>query len=137
LDELLKSHLGVVVAAIAGMGGLGKTELAVQYVTRYLADYPGGICWLNGRIGDLGAQVVQRVVRDLELEVPQERQGRLMTDGERVEWCWDHWVPAGTVLVVLDDVMTWDAFTAIAPKTPRFRVLMTSSTTPPTRGWGL
>ncbi|MEH1836967.1 MAG: ATP-binding protein [Nostoc sp.] len=32
--------------AIAGMGGVGKTELATQYARRYQEDY-GGITWFN------------------------------------------------------------------------------------------
>jgi WD40 repeat protein len=29
------------------MGGIGKTQLAVEYVHRHKADYPGGIFWVN------------------------------------------------------------------------------------------
>jgi WD40 repeat protein len=34
-------------AGLTGMGGIGKTQLAVEYVYRYKADYPGGIFWVN------------------------------------------------------------------------------------------
>ena len=29
------------------MGGIGKTQLAVEYVYRHKDDYPGGIFWVN------------------------------------------------------------------------------------------
>ena len=108
------------------MGGLGKTELAVQYAKRHLADYPGGICWLNGQTGDLAAQLLSLATLALRLEVPQEAQGRPTTTAEQVQWCWRHWRPAGQVLVVLDDVATWEQCRPVVPQEPRFRVLVTT-----------
>ena len=44
------------------MGGIGKTQLAVEYCYRYQDSYPGGVFWLNaagddwrGEFADLGA----------------------------------------------------------------------------------
>ncbi len=108
------------------MGGLGKTELAVQYATRHLADYPGGICWLNGRVSDLVAQLLSLVTLELGLEVPQKTQGRPTTTAEQVDWCWRNWRPAGPVLVVLDDVDDWAKCAPVMPKESRFRVLVTT-----------
>src|SRR5687767_9619521 len=40
-------QVGVNQAGLTGMGGIGKTQLAVEYVYRYREHYPDGIYWLN------------------------------------------------------------------------------------------
>ena len=44
LDALLATGAPV---AVAGTGGLGKTQLAVEYAHRQRAAYPGGVFWLT------------------------------------------------------------------------------------------
>ena len=39
--------VGIRPAGLTGMGGIGKTQLAVEYVYRYREEYPGGIFWVN------------------------------------------------------------------------------------------
>ena len=36
-----------VITAVHGLGGIGKTELAVQYANDYARSFPGGIWWIN------------------------------------------------------------------------------------------
>jgi NB-ARC domain/WD domain, G-beta repeat len=38
---------GIRPAGLTGMGGIGKTQLAVEYVYRHRDDYPGGLFWVN------------------------------------------------------------------------------------------
>jgi len=81
----------VAVSAVAGMGGVGKTELATQYARTHEADYPGGICWLNARDTNLAAEILQFAQLYLNLEVPQELGGRRLNLEEQVDWCWQNW----------------------------------------------
>ena len=39
--------VGIRPAGLTGMGGIGKTQLAVEYVHRYKKDYPDGIYWID------------------------------------------------------------------------------------------
>ncbi len=34
-------------AVLTGMGGIGKTQLAIEYIYRSTASFPGGVFWLN------------------------------------------------------------------------------------------
>jgi WD40 repeat protein len=42
-----RNAVGIRPAGLTGMGGIGKTQLAVEYVYRHRHDYPGGIFWIN------------------------------------------------------------------------------------------
>ncbi|AOW99266.1 hypothetical protein BJP34_07160 [Moorena producens PAL-8-15-08-1] len=86
------------ICAIVGMGGVGKTELALQYALKYQDNYPGGSCWLSVRGVDLGTQIVRFGRTELGLMIPDKLDFK-----DQVRYCWRNW-PQGTVLILLDDV---------------------------------
>jgi NB-ARC domain len=114
------------ISAIEGMGGVGKTELAIQYTQRYADVYPGGIAWLFAREFNLGTQVVGFAQSQLNLKIPE---GLELPD--QVAFCWRNWCE-GEVLLVLDDVVNYSR--DVEPYLPppasnRFKVVMTTRLT--------
>jgi tetratricopeptide (TPR) repeat protein len=127
LHQELGRNGWVSVTALVGMGGIGKTELTVQYARQHVPDYPGGVCWLHARTGDLLAQVIAYAQNTLGLDVPQEYRGQLLTLEQQLQWCWHYWEPAGRVLLVLDDVTDLTACQPIFVAPPeRFRIVLTT-----------
>ncbi|HYX16433.1 MAG TPA: NB-ARC domain-containing protein, partial [Nostoc sp.] len=98
LHQMLQQNNQVAIAAIAGMGGLGKTELALQYAKAHRETYKGGICWLLAKAEDVGIQIVQFARTHLDLNPPEDLD--VLT---QVQYCFRLW-REGNVLLVLDDV---------------------------------
>lgn len=126
LHQLLQEDDQIAITAIAGMGGVGKTELAIQYAIQHMNDYSGGVCWLQASNHNEGEYIGQQIV---EFARPQFVNFTLPDDftlREKVTFCWQHW-QQGDVLIVLDDVTD---YTKIKPYLPpvssRFKVLLTT-----------
>ena len=88
-DDLAKLHdllqkgltVGVRPAALTGMGGIGKTQLAVEYAFAHAPSYPGGVYWLEAAGDDWRPALAALAVKlDLEAkDAPEgERQLRLV-----------------------------------------------------------
>ncbi len=121
LHQQLQRTDCVAISAITGMGGVGKTELAVQYALQHLNNYSGGVCWLQARASDISAQVVKFAQSQLDL-TPQDG----LDPVNRVAFCWRHWIP-GDVLVVLDDLADYGQIKPfLPPKKSQFKVLITT-----------
>jgi tetratricopeptide (TPR) repeat protein len=128
-DELAEIHTklqegqGVIVCAVEGMGGVGKTEIALQYATRYQQEYVARY-WLSLREMGLAQAVV--TMASPYLDLPESMQAASLD--EQAAWFWLNWLPeTGKLLVILDDVPNAERIPDLAmPIDPRVRVLVTT-----------
>jgi DNA-binding SARP family transcriptional activator/tetratricopeptide (TPR) repeat protein len=133
VDELraalsLGSQTAVVVSAVSGTGGIGKSALAVHVAHLMRADFPGGQLFVSlaGTSGEpvTPADALARLLRDLGVpagDVPaglDERAARYRTalDGRRL-------------LLVLDDARDAAQVRPLLPGSPSCAVLVTSRAT--------
>ncbi|NER49712.1 MAG: tetratricopeptide repeat protein [Symploca sp. SIO1A3] len=124
LHQQLQRGEQVAISAVAGMGGIGKTELALQYAQYHWqqGSYPGGICWLRAQEAEVEAQIISYARSKLGLRLPED----LKTLEEQLAYCWQHWCE-GKVLLVLDDVRDYGLIkSSLPPSEPRFKVLITT-----------
>ncbi|OCQ90201.1 NB-ARC domain-containing protein, partial [Nostoc sp. MBR 210] len=121
LHRLLRENQQVAIAAIAGMGGVGKTELALQYANSHLVTYQGGICWLSA-LQDVGVQLVDFARNKLLLNIPDD-----LDLAARVQYCLTKWYE-GEVLLVIDNVTNYrDEVRCYLESVPaRFKQLITT-----------
>jgi tetratricopeptide (TPR) repeat protein len=125
LHGFLSDGESVAISAVSGMGGIGKSELALQYIYRSQAAYPDGILWLDATSATFAEEIIGFAVGTLKLSVPED-----LPPVQKVRSVWAHWLGTDPVLVVVDNINQPEDFTRVQEFLPygyqRFRVLVTS-----------
>lgn len=122
----------VLVSAIAGMAGVGKTELALQAAHAAVARgwFPGGVIFLNLNGYDdnpmTGPDAVDRALRALEVavdDIPPDAEERAARYRSRLA------AAGGSVLIVADNAREVEQVAPLRPGSLRHRLLVTSRDT--------
>ncbi|MEM6254671.1 MAG: tetratricopeptide repeat protein, partial [Cyanobacteria bacterium P01_D01_bin.156] len=120
LHSKLQTSQTLAITALQGMGGIGKTEMAVQYALQYKSQYPSGVCWLSARGAEVGTQLVNFAVAVLGLPQPDGE----LTD--QVQFVWNRWPGTEKALLIYDDVADYGEIENLLPTDQRFQVLLTT-----------
>jgi DNA-binding SARP family transcriptional activator/transcriptional regulator with XRE-family HTH domain len=127
LERVLGQASGVVIAALTGMAGIGKTALAVHWAHRVASQFPDGQLFINLRgFGPSGAPVTAtEAVQDF-LVALGVAPARIPTDRDRQAGLLRSLLVGQRMLIVLDNAQDAEQVRPLLPGSPGCLVLVTS-----------
>ncbi|GLV53702.1 tetratricopeptide repeat protein [Dictyobacter sp. S3.2.2.5] len=122
LDRLHSSFQTMATQAISGLGGIGKTQIAIEYVYRYQDDYQA-ILWAQADSREALLASIDEIAQQLKLPERQESNHPLLRQAFK-RWLQEH---AGWLLV-LDNADDLALVRDILPTATRGHILLTTRT---------
>jgi hypothetical protein len=136
LAQTLKGERGTAVintpAAVMGMGGVGKTQLAAEFAHRYGRYFQGGVYWLS--FADPEAVPAEIAACGRKMALPGLDSLPLAQQVERVLTVWENPLPR---LLIFDNCEEEALLERYRPKSGGARILLTSRRSRWSPGFGL
>jgi tetratricopeptide (TPR) repeat protein len=108
-------------AALSGLGGVGKTQAAIEYAMRHRADYPDGVFWVNAETTSGLTSGFVEIAKTLRLaaaaSTEQEQIVRAVLEWLNGTDCW---------LLIFDNVDDRSDVAAFLPQRGNGHILITS-----------
>ena len=99
INDMLRERKTAVVegvGVVVGTGGIGKTQLAIEYVHRFGASYPGGVFWIDAEQGI--SNLIATVMRGADIDIDSTLEER-----DQLQQLWKKLSRFPPVLIVLDN----------------------------------
>jgi TIR domain/NB-ARC domain len=119
-DGLAQSRTTVIqaVGMVMGMGGIGKTQLAVEYAHRFGHRFTGGVFWVDAEMGRMTMTAQVAEAAGIQLDKQKSEQGQL-------NMLWQQ-LSHEPVLIVLDNFPEGEKIEAWLPLQKSIYTLVTS-----------
>jgi tetratricopeptide (TPR) repeat protein len=109
------------VGAVTGAGGIGKSQLAVEYAHRFAALYSGGVFWIDAAQGK--TTLIKQLIEGSEATIPNLEQ---LSEVDRLDHVWKVISRYGSVLVILDDFPKRESLVSWLPPSENIHTLITT-----------
>ena len=99
IDDILRERNTAVVEGvgmITGTGGIGKTQLAIEYVHRFGVNYRGGVFWVDADRGI--SMLIQQVSQSADVQIDDRTD-----ESRQLQSLWRDLHDKGDILIVLDN----------------------------------
>lgn len=121
-DTFCSGKMAIKTLAVSGLGGIGKTQIAVEYVYRYHSEYHF-ILWVRGDTRDKILSDIAALATMLNLKEQHEQEQRRVIEAVRT------WLRKNTKwLLIIDNVEDLRLIQTLLPSTGQGHILLTTRT---------
>jgi serine/threonine protein kinase len=121
-ETFCSKKMAIKTQAVSGLGGIGKTQIAIEYVYRYHSEYQV-ILWVRGDTREKMLSDIADIAITLNLKEPHEQEQRRAIEAVRT------WLRKNTRwLLIIDNIEDLRLIQTLLPSAGRGHILLTTRT---------